>query len=142
MIAFTDYPTWAAQPEDQINDWLNKIAKKHGRRISNLRYSFLNDDAMQNLNRAYLNHDYPTDIITFGYEEGTRLAGEVFIGVETVQDNAETLALGREDELDRVIAHGLLHLIGFDDQTEDQKARMRREEDKCLVLRPKNLNRS
>ena len=84
----------------------------------------------------YLQHDYFTDIITFDYCEGSKLSGDLFISIDSVRDNAAFYGTEFEDELNRVIVHGILHLIGYDDHSESEQAMMRSKEDYYLSLRP------
>ena len=93
----------------------------------------VSDNELLLINNKHLNHDYYTDIITFDYSRGNRISGELFISVERVKDNAVTLGLTYESELSRVIAHGILHLIGFKDMTKEEAAVMRSKEDEVLA---------
>ena len=93
----------------------------------------VSDNELLLINNKHLNHDYYTDIITFDYSRGNRISGELFISVERVKDNAVTLGLTYESELSRVIAHGILHLIGFKDKTKEEAAVMRSKEDEVLA---------
>ena len=93
----------------------------------------VSDNELLLINNKHLNHDYYTDIITFDYSRGNRISGELFISVERVKDNAVTLGLTYESELSRVIAHGILHLIGFKDKTKEEEAVMRSKEDEVLA---------
>jgi len=140
MIQFVNLPKVIEGCEQDLSDWLKACAKTYGSRIKDLVYQFVDDEEITRINIQHLDHDYATDIITFGYEEGKKISGEVYIGHQTVAYNAITLRTNELDELCRVIAHGLLHLIGFDDHTDEQKREMRNEEEKCLILCPKILN--
>jgi len=93
----------------------------------------VSDNELLLINNKHLNHDYYTDIITFDYSRGNRISGELFISVERVKDNAVTLGLTYESELSRVIAHGILHLLGFKDKTKEEAAVMRSKEDEVLA---------
>lgn len=139
MIGFTELPEVLRGNEDLLIEWLGDVASSHEARIKGLQYTFLDDKGIRDMNIKHLDHDYATDIITFGYEEGKRINGEVFIGWETVQQNAKDLGVEYREELCRVLAHGLLHMIGFDDHSDEEKKVMRNEEEKCLILRPKKL---
>ncbi len=109
------------------------------RAIDHLSFSFLDDHQIQSANEKFLSHPYPTDIITFDYSEDENLVGEILIGFETVAANAGELQIPKTDEMCRVLAHGVLHLLGFDDQTESQQIEMRKAEEKALLLRPEIL---
>ncbi|WP_417590624.1 rRNA maturation RNase YbeY [Owenweeksia hongkongensis] len=139
MIQFLDLPNVLLGREEDLKNWLKDCAKSHESRIKNLVYHFVDNEEITARNVRHLEHNYATDIITFGYAEGKKVSGEVFIGYETVFENADDRSIPKEDELCRVIAHGLLHLIGFDDHSEEEKVQMRDEEENCLILRPKIL---
>ncbi|WP_084274373.1 rRNA maturation RNase YbeY [Crocinitomix catalasitica] len=115
--------------------WLSGIATNHGKQIGELTYVFCTDEYLLDMNKSYLNHDYYTDIITFNYNEENSLSGDLFISYDRVVDNAKDLGFSVDDELSRVIVHGLLHLIGFDDKTDEDQERMTEEENKSLALR-------
>ena len=104
-------------------------------RIGALSFIFCSDAYILDVNMKYLQHDYFTDIITFDYREGQVLSGDLFISIDTVRANAEEYGVEFEDELNRVMVHGLLHLMGYDDHTEDQKKQMRQKEDYYLAMR-------
>lgn len=122
---------------DVLRTWLNGVASLENQNIDELNYIFCSDKYLHNINLEYLNHDTYTDIITFDHrdEEATPVVGDIFISLERVKDNADRLSLRFEDERDRVIVHGLLHLLGYDDKTEESKQQMRKKEDACLSLR-------
>ena len=110
------------------------ISETHNTTIKNLTYIFCSDDYLLNINKQFLNHDYYTDIITFPYHEGSDIEGEIYISLDRITDNAIKQKVSFENELFRVIAHGLLHLIGFSDKTPKQKKLMREEEDKAITI--------
>ena len=117
------------------NRWLRMVAGSEVRRIGDISIIFCSDNYILDVNMRYLQHDYFTDIITFDYCEGDKLSGDLFISVDSVRENALYYGTEFEDELNRVMVHGLLHLIGYDDHTgEDQKV-MREKEDYYLSLR-------
>lgn len=117
------------------NKWLRLVAESEIRRIGNISIIFCSDNYILNVNQEYLHHDYFTDIITFNYNEEDKLSGDLFISVDTVKENALEYGTEFKDELNRVIVHGLLHLIGFDDHEEDDIKLMRQKEDYYLSLR-------
>jgi probable rRNA maturation factor len=120
-----------------LKQWLIRVSEQYNAPLKSLSIILCADEYLSKLNVEFLNHDTLTDIITFPYhEEGKPIEGELYISLERVRENAENLNLSIEQELDRVIVHGLLHLIGFEDHTPKEKEAMRREEDKCLSLRP------
>ena len=118
--------------EDKISTWLNDVAKDHQSKIKNILYIFCDDEYLLEINKEHLGHDYYTDIITFPYEEGKIIEADVLISLDRVQDNAQEYEVDYKEELMRVMVHGLLHLIGFRDKSEDETASMRAEENKAL----------
>ena len=114
--------------------WLKKVAENEGCRIGDISIVFCSDPYILNINKKYLKHDYYTDIITFDYCEEEVLNGDVFISVDTVKANAQEYGTLFHVELSRVIVHGILHLIGYDDHTDADIAEMRMKEDEYLEL--------
>lgn len=121
---------------DKVADWIADIIEQHEFELASLTYIFCSDDYLHQINVEYLDHDTFTDIITFDNadEEGT-VEGDIFVSIDRIRDNAQTLNIPFEDELHRVLIHGVLHLLGFKDKTEEQEALMRQKEDSCLSLR-------
>lgn len=117
-----------------LKAWLTAVAKGYGKRIGNLCYQFCSDERILEVNRAFLQHDYYTDIITFDETEGDRLSGDMLISLETVASNAELLGVSAQEELHRVMVHGLLHLVGLGDKSESEAEAMRRAENEALAL--------
>ena len=118
-----------------VRRWLRFVAESELRRLGELSVIFCSDHDLLDLNLKYLGHDYFTDIITFDYCEGKTLSGDLFISIDSVRENAEHYGASFEDELDRVIVHGLLHLVGYDDHSEEEIAQMRAKENYYLSLR-------
>lgn len=117
-----------------MSRWLKQIAAFHRRKLGDINYIFCSDKRILEVNIEYLGHDYYTDIITFDYDEGQRVSGDLFISLETVASNAEMLGIAYEEELLRVMAHGVLHLCGFKDKTEEDATNMRLREQEALAL--------
>ena len=117
------------------NKWLRLVVESEIRRIGQISIIFCSDNYILDVNQQYLQHDYFTDIITFDYCEGDRLSGDLFISVDTVRDNSIEYGTEFEEELHRVIVHGILHLIGYDDHNDDDIAMMRSKENYYLSLR-------
>jgi rRNA maturation RNase YbeY len=116
--------------------WIYEIVKLHQKEIGELSYIFCSDEYILNINKQHLNHDYYTDIITFNYNEDNKISGDVFISYDTIKSNAIEFSNGSvADELDRVIIHGVLHLIGFNDKTDKDQMEMTKQEDASLELR-------
>ena len=119
----------------RTNQWLRLAAESEIRRIADISIIFCSDPYILDINQKYLGHDYFTDIITFDYCEGDSLSGDLFISVDSVKENSIEYGTDFKDELNRVIIHGLLHLIGYDDHTVEETAVMRMKENYYLSLR-------
>ena len=117
------------------NSWLKLVAESEIKKLGNINIIFCSDNYILDVNVKYLGHDYFTDIITFDYCVKNILSGDFFISIDTVSDNAEFYKTEFNDELNRVIVHGLLHLIGYDYHTPDEQKIMREKENYYLVLR-------
>ena len=115
--------------------WLKFVAESESKRLGDVAVIFCSDNYILDVNIKYLQHDYYTDIITFDYCEGNRLSGDLFISIDSVRENASFYGTEFADELNRVIVHGLLHLIGYDDHTKDDIAMMRAKENYYLSQR-------
>lgn len=115
--------------------WLSAVASDEGRIIGDVSIIFCSDDYIIDVNRKYLGHDYFTDIITFDYCSGNKISGDLFISIDTVKDNSGFYQTDFEDELDRVMVHGILHLAGYGDFTDEEKKIMREKEDFYLSKR-------
>ncbi|MBQ7253320.1 MAG: rRNA maturation RNase YbeY [Bacteroidales bacterium] len=137
MISFfKENTTFDIKQKNKIKSWLKNVASGYGFSAGELNYVFCDDEYLLQMNRQYLGHDYYTDIITFDSREDAlskRLDGDIFISVDTVRANGEEYGEGFEREMMRVIAHGLLHLIGFDDHTAAQQKKMREAENTALA---------
>ena len=114
--------------------WIKKVAASHGRKVGDIAYIFCNDEKILEVNRQYLQHDYYTDIITFDYDEDDVISGDLFISLDTVRSNSEQQGTAYEEELHRVIIHGILHLCGINDKGPGEREIMEREENKALEL--------
>lgn len=117
------------------NKWLRLVAESEIRRLGDINLIFCSDNYILDINQKFLQHDYFTDIITFDYCEGDKLSGDLFISIDTVRANAEEYGEGFTRELNRVIVHGVLHLIGYDDHTKADQKIMREKENYYLSLR-------
>lgn len=117
------------------NRWLKTVAGSEMRRLGDINIIFCSDNYILDVNMKYLEHDYFTDIITFDYCEKDILSGDLFISIDSVRENASFYGTGFEDELNRVMVHGILHLIGYDDHSENDIAQMRAKENYYLQLR-------
>ena len=119
------------------NRWLKLVAESEIKKIGDINVIFCSDNYILDVNMKYLQHDYFTDIITFDYCEKNILSGDLFISIDSVKDNAEFYGVDFDEELNRVMVHGLLHLIGYDDHTESDIAMMRYKENYYLDIRKK-----
>ena len=117
------------------NRWLKLVAGSEIRSIGDVNIIFCSDKYILDVNLRYLQHDYYTDIITFDYCEGKKLSGDLFISIDTVRENALEYGVEFDDELHRVMVHGLLHLIGYDDHTPEEEKIIHEKEDYYLKLR-------
>lgn len=117
-------------------EWINKFVEHYGKSVGELYYHFCSDEYLYKMNVDLLGHDFYTDIITFPLNECEEiLSAEFHISIDRIRENAVTFKRSFKDELHRVMAHGVLHLIGFDDLCEEDEAEMRRQEDECLLMR-------
>lgn len=119
--------------------WIRTVAKSYGRRVGEVGYMFVNDDKILEVNREYLGHDYYTDVITFDYDEDDVVSGDVVISLDTVASNAHLFNKTYEEELYRVIIHGILHLCGINDKGPGEREQMEAAENKALALRQQLL---
>ena len=115
-------------------EWVKKVAESYGRKAGEIAYIFCSDEKILEVNRQYLQHDYYTDIITFDYDEGNKISGDLFISLDTVRTNAEQFNQPYERELNRVIIHGILHLCGINDKGPGEREIMEAAENKALAL--------
>ena len=115
--------------------WVKAVAASYGKKVGEIAYIFVDDEEILRVNREYLQHDYYTDIITFDYTEGDTISGDLFISLDTVRTNAEQFGKPYEEELHRVIIHGILHLCGINDKGPGERELMEAAEDKALALR-------
>ena len=115
--------------------WIKKVAATYGRKVGEIGYMFVNDEKILEVNNEYLGHDYYTDVITFDYCEGDILNGDIVISLDTVRTNAEKFGKTYEEELYRVIIHGILHLCGINDKGPGEREIMEENENKALALR-------
>lgn len=120
--------------QNEVVDWLEALAEAENQNIDSIEYIFCSDNYLLEINKKYLNHDYFTDILTFPLQKDP-IEANVFISIERVKENAQLYAQSFEDELHRVIAHGLLHLSGYNDKSAEDEAQMRKKEDYYLAQR-------
>ena len=133
MIRFT-HDDFLMFPETDLAHWLKTIAAEEGHTVDELEYNFVEADTLLNLNKEYLNHDTDTDIITFDYTQNKSIKAEVYISYEALKNNAKIHGQTLESELLRLLSHALLHCIGYNDKTIDEKDIMREKEEDCINL--------
>ena len=117
-----------------LKAWIKEFVSNHGKKVGELAFIFCSDEKILEVNQNFLQHDYYTDIITFDYCEGEIVSGDIFISVERVTENATSHNVKYNAELLRVLAHGVLHLIGFQDKSPKNKKEMTENEDLCISL--------
>ena len=134
MIYFSvDDSIMPALDQRKISRWIRAVAADYGFAIGNIHYIFCSDERELEVNRQFLGHDYYTDIITFDYSTASTLNGDIFISMDTVRSNAEMVGVPFENELYRILIHGILHLTGQGDKTPETKAQMTEKENKALA---------
>ncbi len=138
MINFNNTTTFILAPEPQLLEWLEAIIVQENFEEGEINFLFCDDDHLHQLNVEFLNHDTLTDILTFDYNVGRQVFADICISIDRIQDNASIHNVSSTNELCRVMAHGILHLCGYKDSTDDQKKEMRQKED--YYLSQLNLN--
>ena len=115
--------------------WIKAVAASYGRKVGEIGYLFVDDEKILEVNREYLGHDYYTDVITFDYDEDDTVSGDIVISLDTVRSNAQLFGKTYEEELYRVIIHGILHLCGINDKGPGERKIMEAAENKALAMR-------
>ena len=118
--------------EAEVSTWVRQVAKSYGKVVGDVNYIFVDDETMLDINRRFIGHDYYTDHIGFDYSSGDSLSGDIYISIDTVKSNAELYGITFDDELRRIIIHGLLHLCGLRDKTDEERQQMQQAEDAAL----------
>ena len=118
----------------QTSEWLKKLVVAEYKKLGKINYIFVTDDGLLKVNQDFLNHDYYTDIITFDYVKGKTISADIFVSLPRISENALEHSKDFESELHRVLAHGLLHLCGYKDKTEDDQNEMTAKEDFYLSI--------
>lgn len=132
---FSEDTLYKLQHSQKTRSWIKKIANQEKRKIKTLNFIFCNDAYLLKINQQFLHHSSFTDIITFDHsEDKNSIEGDIYISIERIKENASSLKIPFEDELNRVIIHGILHLLGLKDKTEEEKHSMREKENACLSL--------
>jgi probable rRNA maturation factor len=137
LAFFTEGIQFQYKGKRKASRWIDAVVRHEGARSGSINVIFCSDNFLLGLNKKYLNHDFLTDVITFSNSEiDGFLEGEIYISVPRVIDNAKNLEIRPKDEFDRVILHGILHLLGYNDKKRPQRSLMRKKEDAYLSLRP------
>ena len=134
MIDFNYESEFTLDNESLYSDWLSRVIVSENKKEGEINYIFCDDDYLHNINVEYLNHDTLTDIISFDYSLGNELNGDIFISIERVQDNALDFNVSFEEELKRVLAHGVLHYCGYKDKSDEDALLMRTKEEEKIKL--------
>lgn len=130
---FSEETDFEIENKDAVRQAISEYVRSAGNDTGTVNYIFCTDEYLLQLNKKYLNHDFYTDILAFQMNDDP-IEGDIFISIERVKDNAEQLGTGFEDELLRVISHGILHFLGYKDKTEEQKKLMREKENELMTL--------
>ena len=120
--------------QQHIIQWVAAVAKVHDRKVGDINYIFVDDERILAINRQFLGHDYYTDIITFDYTQGKNISGDLYISLDTVASNAQLVGSSYDEELLRVVIHGVLHLCGINDKGPGEREIMEQHENEALVL--------
>lgn len=134
MIHYNYETDFALKNEGLFSDWIERVVLSEGKELGEVSYIFCDDEYLLQINQEYLNHDTFTDIISFDYSEGSLISGDVFVSIERVLDNAANFNVPFEEELKRVIIHGILHYCGYKDKSENDEMLMRSKEDEKIKL--------
>lgn len=134
MISFNYETNFALENESNYEDWITRIIFSEGFEVGEINYIFCDDEYLHKINMEYLNHDTLTDIISFDYSVGNLLQGDIFISVERVADNAKDFNVTFEEELKRVLSHGVLHYCGYKDKSPKDEALMREKEEEKMKM--------
>jgi probable rRNA maturation factor len=134
MIEFNYETTFQVEDENRLEKWIENVASQNGFEVGEINYIFCDDEYLLKLNLEFLKHDTLTDVISFDNTLGKLINGDIFISVERVVENAKEYNASFEDELHRVMVHGVLHYMGFKDKSEDEIKQMRTAENSALLL--------
>lgn len=134
MISFNYESDFQLDDESVYSAWLSKVINSEQKHEGEINYIFCDDEYLLEINQQYLDHDTLTDIISFDYSIGNELHGDIFISVERVQDNAKDFSVSFEEELKRVMVHGVLHYCGYKDKSKEDETVMRRKEEEKMTM--------
>ena len=134
MISFNYESDFSLEQEEVYASWIETIVESENKILGEISYIFCDDDFLHTINMQYLNHDTLTDIISFDYTEGDIISGDIFVSVERVEDNAKDFNVSFDEELKRVLAHGVLHYCGYKDKSDEDALLMRTKEEEKIKL--------
>jgi len=134
MISFNYELEFLLENEEQYSSWISNVISSENKKEGDINYIFCDDEYILEINKQYLDHDYYTDIISFDYSVGNELHGDIFVSIERVRENAIEFEVTFDEELKRVLAHGVLHYCGYKDKTEEEELLMRSKEDEKIKM--------
>ena len=134
MISFNYETDFELSDETTISDWLSQVILSESKKEGDINYIFCDDEYLHKINVEYLDHDTLTDIISFDYSVGNELHGDIFVSVERVADNAKDFEVSFDEELKRVLVHGILHYAGYKDKSEEDELKMRQKEEEKIAM--------
>ena len=134
MITFNSETSFTLKNHKKLVKWIGDVISSEGFQVGEINYIFCNDSYLNKINQEFLNHDTFTDIISFDYTLGKEVGGDIFISIERVLENAEKFNEVFENELHRVMIHGILHFMGYKDKTKKEKTLMRTKEDEKIFI--------
>lgn len=134
MISFNYETEFTLENETLFSDWISRVILSENKKEGDINYVFCDDEYILEINKQYLDHDYYTDIISFDYSVGNELHGDVFVSIERVKENAADFDVAFDEELKRVIIHGILHYVGYKDKSEDEELLMRQKENEKIAM--------
>lgn len=134
MISFNYETKFELSDETAISNWLSQVILSESKKEGDINYVFCDDEYLHKINVEYLNHDTLTDIISFDYSIGNELHGDIFVSVERVADNAKDYEVTFDEELKRVLVHGILHYAGYKDKSEEDELKMRQKEEEKIAM--------
>lgn len=134
MISFNYELEFQLENEEQYSSWISNVISSENKKEGDINYIFCDDEYILEINKQYLDHDYYTDIISFDYSVGNELHGDIFVSIERVRENAVEFGVTFDEELKRVLAHGVLHYCGYKDKTVEEELIMRSKEDEKIKM--------
>ncbi|MEY8020386.1 rRNA maturation RNase YbeY [Muriicola sp. SD30] len=134
MVEYVYNTKYSIKDEDKYTEWFKKVIASESKYAGDLVYILTDDSEILKVNQDYLGHDYFTDIITFEYNKDNEVSGDIFISLDQIKENAENYSVTFEEELRRVMVHGILHLLGYDDKTDKDREKMRELENQKMKM--------